>query len=272
MPVCCDLNEQIPFDEVVRQIAESTRDAHRWQDCFTWENVRGPNGEAIKPSFFPICFEWEQQPAKYPLPQASFTIVSRNACIDRFSIKLSCLHGDNFLTTKFSYDSTTFQEEDIKRIAAQFYQLLQSAVSQQTSPIGSLESLSEPERRQLLVAFNDTETDYPKDACFHVLFEDQVLRSPDSIAAVFEDSYLTYAGLNSRANQLAHFLRKRGVGPDVLVGILLDRSLEMEVGLLGILKAGGAYVPLDPACPKAQPPIYVGRRQGRSSGDARTHG
>jgi amino acid adenylation domain-containing protein len=99
------------------------------------------------------------------------------------------------------------------------------------------------------VEWNDTQADYPKDKCIHQLFEAQVERTPDAVAVVYEDKQLTYRELNARANQLAQYLQKLGVGPEVLVGIFVERSLEMMVGLLGILKAGGAYVPLDPAYP-----------------------
>ncbi len=109
--------------------------------------------------------------------------------------------------------------------------------------------LTEAERHQLLVEWNDTQADYPQNQCTHQLFEAQVERTPEAVAVVFEDQKLTYQELNSRANQLAHYLQALGVGPEVLVGICLERSLEMVVGLLGILKAGGAYVPLDPAYP-----------------------
>jgi non-ribosomal peptide synthetase component F len=101
-----------------------------------------------------------------------------------------------------------------------------------------------------LVEWNDTKAEYPSDKCVHQLFEAQVERSPDAVAVVFEDRQLTYRELNAKANQLAHYLQKLGVKAEVLVGICVQRSLEMVVGLLGILKADGAYVPLDPAFPK----------------------
>ncbi len=110
--------------------------------------------------------------------------------------------------------------------------------------------LSAAERHKILVEWNNTQTDYPKDKCIHQLFEAQVQRTPNAIAVVFEDQQLTYHELNRRANQLAHHLHSLGVGPEVIVGICIDRSLDMVVGLLGILKAGGAYVSLDPTYPK----------------------
>jgi amino acid adenylation domain-containing protein len=102
---------------------------------------------------------------------------------------------------------------------------------------------------QLLFEWNQTQADYPKDKCIHQLFEEQVERSPDAIAVVFEEQQLTYGELNAKANQLAHYLQTLGVGSEVLVGVCVDRSIEMIIGILGILKAGGAYVPLDPTYP-----------------------
>ena len=113
-----------------------------------------------------------------------------------------------------------------------------------------MELLSEGEREQIVVGWNNTQAEYPREKCLHELFEEQVERSPEAVAVVYEGERLTYRELNERANQLGHYLRELGVGPEVLVGICVERSLEMVVGLLGILKAGGAYVPLDPEYPK----------------------
>ena len=109
-------------------------------------------------------------------------------------------------------------------------------------------ALSELQRNEILYAWNDTSVEFP-DACVHELFEQQVDRDPDAVAVVFEERRLTYRELNQRANQVAHFLRKHGVGPESLVGVSLKRCPELVVGLLGVWKAGGAYVPLDPAYP-----------------------
>ena len=111
------------------------------------------------------------------------------------------------------------------------------------------ESLTDAEQYQLLVEWNNTTKDYPQDKCIHQLFESQVERTPDSVAVVFEDQQITYLELNARANQLAHYLQEKGLRAEVLVGICVERSIEMIVGLLGVLKAGGAYIPLDPAYP-----------------------
>ena len=112
-----------------------------------------------------------------------------------------------------------------------------------------LSPLADAERRRVILERNATQAEYPKDQCIHELFEQQARRTPEAIAVVFEQEQLTYSALNARANQLAHHLRRLGVGPEVLVGICAERGLELVVGVLGILKAGGAYVPLDPAYP-----------------------
>ncbi|HMK91069.1 MAG TPA: amino acid adenylation domain-containing protein, partial [Methylocystis sp.] len=117
------------------------------------------------------------------------------------------------------------------------------------TPLRAIEILPQPERRLLLVEWNDTAASVPRDKCAHELFEAQAARSPDAIAVVHEEATLTYGELNARSNQLAHLLRERGVGPDVVVGLCVERSLEMIIALLGTLKAGGAYLPLDPSYP-----------------------
>ncbi len=138
--------------------------------------------------------------------------------------------------------------------------------------ISQLPILSEAERHKILVEWNNTAARYPDDKCIHELFEEQVNKTPDAIAAELyrevnsslpkTKSQLTYSQLNKRANQLAHYLRSQGVGPEILVGIYMKRSLEMVVALLGILKAGGAYIPLDPGHPKKPCRFYAKRFTG----------
>jgi amino acid adenylation domain-containing protein len=130
-----------------------------------------------------------------------------------------------------------------------FQTLLEGIVANPQQRLSDLPLLTAAEQHQLLVEWNNTTKEYPQDKCIHQLFEAQVEQAPNAVAVVFEGEQLTYRELNARANQLANYLQVLGVGPEVLVGICVERSLEMLVGLLGILKAGGAYVPLDPAYP-----------------------
>jgi len=149
----------------------------------------------------------------------------------------------------WQYNTDLFDAATIERMAKHFERLLNSIVLNPQQPISQLPMLTEVEQQQLLFEWNNTQADYPLDKCIHQLFEEQVERTPDNIAVVFEDQQLNYRELNARANQLAHYLQNLGVGPDVLVGICVERSLEMMVGLLGILKAGGGYLPIDPEYP-----------------------
>ena len=128
--------------------------------------------------------------------------------------------------------------------------VLLGIVADPDQSLAGLPLLTKAERHQLLVKWNATGTAYPENACIHQLFEAQAERTPHAVAVVLEDEHLTYGALNRRANQLAHYRRSLGVGPEVPVGICAEHSLETVVGLLGILKAGGAYVPFDPAYPQ----------------------
>jgi len=149
----------------------------------------------------------------------------------------------------FLYQADRYQAATIRRMAGHFCRLVESIVATPQQSIATLPLLTDAERTQLLVAWNDTAAAYPQDRCLHQLIEEQAARTPDAIAIKFNQRALTYSELNAQANQVAHALLAVGVAPDALVGICMDRSMEMVIGLLGILKAGGAYVPLDPTYP-----------------------
>ena len=150
----------------------------------------------------------------------------------------------------WEYSTELFEAATIERLGAHFQTLLEGIVADPKRRLSELPLLPEAERHQLLSEWNKATAVYPKESCVHQWFEAQVARSPEAVAVVFEDERLTYRELNARANQLAHRLRILGVKPEVLVGIYMERSLEMVIGILGILKAGGAYLPLDLAYPK----------------------
>ena len=154
------------------------------------------------------------------------------------------------LSASVRFNTDLFDATTVARMAGHFHALLKSIIRDPAAAIGDLEFLTSAERHQLLVGLNDTETDYPKDKCLHQLFEEQVRLTPDNAAVVFEGGRLTYAQLNARANQLAHYLQRLGVGPEVRVAICMEHCPEMVVAVLGILKAGGAYLPLDPDYPR----------------------
>jgi amino acid adenylation domain-containing protein len=150
---------------------------------------------------------------------------------------------------QFSYNSDSFDQATIGRMLGHFQTVLEGMVTQSAARLSELPLLTAAERQQILVDWNQTQANYPRDKCIHHLFEAQVAQTPEVTALVFEDKSLTYRELNRRANQLAHYLQSLGVEPETPVGICLERSLELMVAVLGVLKAGGAYVPLDPTHP-----------------------
>jgi amino acid adenylation domain-containing protein len=170
--------------------------------------------------------------------------------VARFDLAVDVFEKLHRLECCFRYSTDLFDQMRIERLSGHFKTVLEGIVRNSNERVSALPLLTETERKQILVDWNSTGKVFAGEAqCIPQLFEAQVELTPDVTAAIFETEQLTYAELNRRANQLAHHLRKRGVGPETLVGICLKRSLEMIVGLLGILKAGGAYVPLDPAYP-----------------------
>jgi amino acid adenylation domain-containing protein/non-ribosomal peptide synthase protein (TIGR01720 family) len=184
------------------------------------------------------------------LPDVTLTPQFIERGTSQFDLTLAVWDTKEGLIGWWEYNSDLFEPDTIARMTSHFQTLLAAIIANPNQPIGELPLLSQQERHQLLVEWNDTYTPYPKSKCIHELFEEQVEKTPYAIAVVYEDESLTYQQLNLRANQLAHYLQTLGVGAEVLVGICVERSPLMLVGLLGILKAGGAYVPLDPAYPQ----------------------
>lgn len=250
LPLPCHLEENYPFNQLLARVEEFTEEISESQERFSWEEITQLNGNEPEESFFPFCFEFDSYSANYVASDVCFSLDKQYACTDQFAVKLSGVCRDDSLIAEFHYDANLFEVEDIQRLAGQFETLLASAVKNPSGAIASFDILSSLEREQYLVEFNHTKTADPSYSCIHHWFEAQCDRTPDKIAVVCENQQLTYRELNKRANQLAHHLQQMGVGPEVIVGICVERSLEMVIGVLGILKAGGAYLPLDPAYPK----------------------
>ncbi|MBW4457213.1 MAG: amino acid adenylation domain-containing protein [Nostoc indistinguendum CM1-VF10] len=244
LPIKSHLAPDLCFTEVLELAEKTISDAEEWQDYLVPEPIGNDNTLA-----FPIGFEFEQLPEGRLAAGMSFSLYKQYSCIEQFKIKLTCTRHNDSLSAAFYYDVNYFCADIIQRLAGQFQTLLASATENSDAAISQLEVLSKSARQQLLVEFNQTQVDYPKDKCIHQLFEKQAERTPNNIAVVFEDQQLTYAELNARANQLAHHLLSLGVGPETIVALCVERSLETFIGLLGILKAGGAYLPLDPLLP-----------------------
>ncbi|MCM0593872.1 MAG: amino acid adenylation domain-containing protein [Gloeotrichia echinulata DEX184] len=241
------------FKDLLAQVRETTLQAYEHQDV-PFEQVV----EALQPQrslshspLFQVMFVLQNVPmTEFELPGVTLTQLDGDSTIAKFDLTLSMSETDRGLVGEWEYNTDLFDGSTIERMTAHFQNLLSAVVANPQQTVGELPLLSAAERHQLLVEWNQTAFEYPTDKCIHQLFESQVERTPDAVAVVFENQQLTYRELNQRANQLAHYLQTLGVRPEVLVGICVERSLEMIIGLLGILKAGGAYVPLDPNYPQ----------------------
>ncbi|TBV04729.1 non-ribosomal peptide synthase/polyketide synthase, partial [Stutzerimonas kirkiae] len=188
--------------------------------------------------------------------------VAANQEQTNYPLTLAISLGDALLV-HYRYDNEHFSTAVVQKIAQHFGNLLQALTQQAQQTLGELPLLSQEEQKQIVYDWNRTEASYPSDQCIHQLIEAQAEKTPDAVAVIFGEQALTYQQLNQRSNQLAHKLRELGVGPDVLVGIAVERSLEMVVGLLAILKAGGAYVPLDPEYPQERLAYMMAHSEAR---------
>jgi amino acid adenylation domain-containing protein/thioester reductase-like protein len=248
-----DLSTNPTVAELLAQIKTTVLDAQQHQDL-PFEKlveVLQPERDPSRSPLFQVMFVLaKQEPLTLSLPDLSVELIDDSGKVAKFDLTLHIQDlPDGRISASWEYNTDLFDTSSIEQLERHYQQLLQAIVAQPQSKVSELPLLSEAETRQILTDWNATEVEYPQDRCIHQLFEAQVEKTPDAIALTFEDQNLSYADLNAKANQLAHYLIERGVGPDVLVGICLERSLEMVIGLLGILKAGGAYVPLDPNYP-----------------------
>ncbi|MDZ8030983.1 amino acid adenylation domain-containing protein [Nostoc sp. DedSLP04] len=250
LPLADRLQENESFSNTLIKVKNLTDEILEWQDSFSWDAFAKTNTDESEESFLPFCFDFAEKVSNYSAPQVTFSIYQHYVCFDRFKVKLSCVRTqDDLVKVEFHYDAKLFRQEDIQRLANQWQTLLTSVIDNPSTAISRLDILSEGEREELLVAFNNTKTGELEYTCIHNWFEQQCDRTPDNIAIVYKNRQLTYRELNSRANQLAHYLQQLGVKPDVMVGLCVERSLFMVIGLLAVLKAGGAYVPIDPSYP-----------------------
>ncbi|NEO15135.1 MAG: amino acid adenylation domain-containing protein [Moorea sp. SIO3F7] len=240
------------FSQLLKQVRETTLNAYEHQDVPFEQVVSAlqPQRSLSHSPLFQVMFVLQNAPmGKLELPGLSLSQFNQHSTTSKFDLTLSMTETELGLVGTWEYNTDLFDRSTIKRMATHFQNLLSAIVDNPQLSVGELPLLSAEERHQLLVEWNDTASEYPKEKCIHQLVEEQVEKTPDAVAVVFEEEQLTYHQLNQRANQLAHHLLSMGVGPEVLVGICVERSVQMVVGLLGILKAGGAYVPLDPNYP-----------------------
>ncbi|MBG1270576.1 non-ribosomal peptide synthetase, partial [Nostoc sp. WHI] len=248
-----DLSGNPSFEELLKRVREMTLAAYAHQDL-PFEGlveVLQPERNLSHTPVLQVMFVLDNTPmSEMTLPELTLSSLILENQTAKFDLTLTLESTADGLIGSWEYNTDLFGAATISRMTGHFQTLLSGIVAHPEQPISQLPLLTVSEQEQLLFEWNDTQTEYPQDRCIHQLFEEQVERTPDAVAVVFADQQLTYRELNARANQLAHYLQTLGVKPDVLVGICVERSLEMLVGVLGILKAGGAYVPLDPDYPQ----------------------
>ncbi|MCP4417734.1 MAG: LLM class flavin-dependent oxidoreductase, partial [Chloroflexi bacterium] len=196
---------------------------------------------------FPELAELKGQANIYPIAVQQAELLDETA--DTVGSELTLVVAENGAACRWMYDTAVYNADAIQAMQQQFTIFLQNLVAADADPLAQIAILSEAEQHKLLVDWNETAVSYNKNACVHTLIETQAQKTPDAIAVVFEDQQISYRQLNRRANQMARYLSHLGVGPDKIVGVYMDRSIEMMVGLIGIHKAGGAYLPLDPNYP-----------------------
>src|SRR5215212_5895560 len=250
--MCTDLSGDPSFREVLSRVREVALGAYDHQDLPFEKLVEElqPERDLSRVPLSQVFFALQNVPRE-DLKLPNLTLERRNVegGTVKFDLSLFLFEEDQGLKGRLVYNADLFDDATIERMLGHLQTFLRGIVEDPDQRLSELPLLSEDERHQLLVEWNDTATEYPRDRCVHELFEEQVESTPDAVAVVFEEQQLTYRELDRRANQLAHRLRALGVGPEVLVGICVERGIDLVVALLATLKAGGAYMPLDPSYP-----------------------
>ncbi|MBX8517028.1 amino acid adenylation domain-containing protein [Pseudomonas cichorii] len=251
LPVIASPRPEQSVAEWVQQVQAKNIALREYEHTPLYEIQRlaASGGEAL----FDNILVFENYPVSEALQQASPDGLAFSGLINQeqthYPLTLVVNLGET-LSLRLSYARQYFSEEGVTQLATHFQHLLQALVRDPAAAIGELSLLDEREQQQILHEWNATSAEFPGERCVQTLIEAQVLATPDAPALIFDNQQMSYAQLNARANQLAHKLRESGIGPDALVGICIERSLELVIGLLAILKAGGAYVPLDPDYPQ----------------------
>ena len=251
LPIDCHCSGDVPFQEVLQQVTKSMANASSWQDYFAAEESYETNGDGPTLS---TAFEFEEWPAKRDVDGIVLSLTRRLAGVGRYEVKLQCQRREQQLGLEWHYDAGRLSAREVERLAGQYATLVASACANPAAPIAALEVVSAAEREQLVVEWNRTAVVYPEaGACLHELFEAQVERSPAAIAVVYEGATLSYAELDQRANQVAHYLQGQGIGAEsdggsaagavVGVGGVFAGSVEGRGGVsaAGRRISGGAF-------------------------------
>ncbi|WP_236143257.1 non-ribosomal peptide synthetase [Nostoc sp. CMAA1605] len=247
-----DLGAHPSFRELLSRVRQVCLEAYTHQDVPFEQlvEVLQPERDLSHTPIFQVMFALQNVPiGELQLPNLSVKPLEPLVKTAKFDLTLSMEERNGCLVGEWEYNTDLFDDTTIERMVKNFQVLLSGILTAPEQNIWELPLLDETERHQLLVTWNHHQVSFTNDQCIHQLFEEQVEKTPDAVAVIFDNQEITYQELNQRANQLANYLRVLGINPEVIVGICTERSIEMIIGILGILKAGGAYVPLDPDYP-----------------------
>ncbi|MFP2933020.1 amino acid adenylation domain-containing protein, partial [Pyxidicoccus sp. 3LG] len=250
----------LTFRQLLAQVRHTTLGAYEHQDVPFEKLVEElqPARDLSRTPLFQAMFALQNTPSsEISLPGLTLSGIEAESSAARFELNLELTRTSAGYRGAIIFSTELFEHSTAERLTSHFQLLLSGALSSPDAPLSDLPLLTAEERNRVVVEWNRTGTDFASDACLHTRFEQQARRTPDAPAVQLGDSMLTYARLNARANQLAHHLRKLGVGPEVRVGLCLERSPEAIVALLAVLKAGGAYVPIDPAAPAQRKSYFL---------------
>ncbi|MCO7564874.1 amino acid adenylation domain-containing protein [Pseudomonas sp. S 311-6] len=243
-----------PFEALLAQVREAAQQAQAHQDLPFEQLVQAlhPERSMSHSPLFQVMFNHQVAGAGQgmALPCLDVQPVQRDERSAQFDLSLDTVETATGLVASLTYATDLFDRVSAERLLRHWQNLLYGVVANPVERVQALPLCDASELQQLVHGFNDTFVDYPSGTCVHSLIEAQAQKTPDAVALVFGERQLSYRELDQQANQLAHQLIELGVGPDVLVGICVERSIEMVLGLLAVLKAGGAYVPLDPEYPR----------------------
>ena len=248
VPISVSIEDSTTFPELLNTVEVEYQSACDWQEHYSWEMFERQGALRLE-----FGFSYDQCREGWDLSGSRWTGKMRGGPGDSKKMQISCLRQGAQADIDLHYDRSAINEAQASRILRQFVTLLQSAAETgKSSPVSKLKIVGADERRQLLQEFNDTAVPHDRTRTVVSLIEEQAGKSACDTAVESETESLSYAELDSRSNQLARFLQQKGVGPESVVGICMDRSPALIVGLLAILKAGGAYLPLDGSSPRAR--------------------
>ena len=256
LPMAVEIDGNQSVEEHLVQMHNKVQEVNHYSYCSLSE-VQQFSGIGSGDSLFNVLFVFENYPVT-EMGNASDLVIKDIQSHEKTNYPLSLMGfvGDDRLQLKIDYDRACFDDKVVKSLLSHIKRFMLNAIEDVQQPIRGVNILEPQEREKILVDWNDTAAPYPKDKTIHQLFEEQVNKTPDNIAVVFEDEQLSYNELNQKSNQLAHLIRskykaqnKKDLKPDSLIGLCVERSIDMIIGILGILKAGAAYVPLDPDYP-----------------------